>query len=65
METGMQQQPLFRTTKQQESKVRQIDRQNLQAARIILEQHQGGLMEEWARRIVTPRPSREPVASAH
>jgi hypothetical protein len=59
----MQQQPLFRTGKQRESKVREIDRVNLQAARIILEQELGGLMEEWARMILssrpdTPRPTR-------
>jgi hypothetical protein len=52
----MQQQPLFRTGKQRESKLREIDRQNLQAARIILEQHQGGLMEEWALRILNGGP---------
>ena len=53
-----QQQSLFRTGKDRESKVRQIDRVNQQAARIILEQRQGGLMEEWARMIL-----RQPSAS--
>jgi hypothetical protein len=61
----MQQPSLFRTGKQRESKLHEIDRQNLQAARIILEQQLGGLMEEWARRIVTPQSSREPGASVH
>jgi hypothetical protein len=60
-----QQQSLFRTGKDRESKVRQIDRVNQQAAQIILEQRQGGLMEEWARMIVRPQPSREPGANAH
>jgi hypothetical protein len=46
------QKPLFRTGRQRDSKLREIDRQNLQAARIILQQHPGGLMEEWARRLV-------------
>ena len=56
----MQQQPLFHTSKQRESKVQEIDRQNLQAAQIILEQQQGGLMEEWARAVLqteTIRPT--------
>jgi hypothetical protein len=52
----MQQQPLFRTSKQRESKVYEINRQNLQAARIILQQHPGGLMEEWAR-LVSQTPA--------
>ena len=47
-----QQQSLFRTGKDRDSKVRQIDRVNQQAARIILDQRQGGLMEEWARAIL-------------
>jgi hypothetical protein len=56
----MQQQPLFQTGKQRELKVREIDRVNLQAARIILERRQGGLMEEWARAVLqteTIRPT--------
>jgi hypothetical protein len=51
----MQQPSLFLTGKQRESKLHEINRQNLQAARIILEQQVGGLMEEWARMIVEPR----------
>jgi hypothetical protein len=51
----MQQPSLFLTGKQRESKLHEIDSQNLQAARIILEQQLGGLMEEWARMIVEPR----------
>jgi hypothetical protein len=47
----MQQQPLFQTGKERMSKLRGIDRKNLQAARIILESKPGGLMEEWARMI--------------
>ena len=50
----MQQPSLFLTGKQRESKLHEIDSQNLQAARIILEQQLGGLMEEWARRTLTP-----------
>jgi hypothetical protein len=47
---------LFQTSKQQETKCRRIDRENREAARIILSEvrYQGGLMEEWARRIVSP-----------
>ena len=46
------QQSLFRTTKEQGAKLREIDRKNEQAARIILEDHPGGLMEEWARAVL-------------
>ena len=56
IKTRMQQQPLFRTGKERMSRLREIDRKNLQAARIILESKAGGLMEEWARMIVKPRP---------
>jgi hypothetical protein len=45
---------LFQTSKQQETKCRRIDRENREAARIILSEvrYQGGLMEEWARRML-------------
>ena len=52
-----QQQSLFRTGKDRESKVRQIDRVNQHAAWIILDQRQGGLMEEWARAVLDVSPS--------
>jgi hypothetical protein len=61
MERPHQQQSLFRTGKKREAKVRQIDRQNQQAARIILEQHPGGLMEEWARQILAKELSRSAI----
>lgn len=48
---------LFQTSKQQEPKCRRIDRENREAARIILSEvrYQGGLMEEWAKRVIDRR----------
>lgn len=48
----MQQTSLFHTGKERESKLREMDRKNQQAARIILEQGPGGLMGEWAHRVL-------------
>jgi hypothetical protein len=58
---------LFQTSKQQETKCRRIDRENREAARIILSEvrYQGGLMEEWALAIMRPRPERETFSNAH
>jgi hypothetical protein len=51
------QQTLFRTTKERESKINQIERQNRLAARIILSdaKYAGGLMEQWAQLVLSPR----------
>ena len=59
----MQPQPLFHTSRQRESKLAEIDHQNLQAARIILELHQGGLMEEWAWQVLNQEPALSKVST--
>lgn len=48
---------LFETTRERDTQIQRIDRQNQAAARIILEdaRYRGGLMEEWARSIIAGR----------